>query len=282
VPPRPPRQDDAFREPSNAASAGAASAGTAEGIRLACWKQMQPLLRRGMAEPQTRQDVPSTQIMWSGVILIALLAVLSLSLFAGWGASLGELLFWLPVLVAVLGMLCVVLLAYQQGQSRPVALLAYDEATFLDRLAEQYGLAWRRLNDTSLPLTVIDEGLWEQFLAGIPARLRELLLGHPPGFGARLVQAAALWEMLVGYNDGRPSYSALAVLECSGRIGFLRSLPQDAAAAGWRAVSAHTDVFARFAAVYDYFLAPGELADGAEPEPPAAGEDGGAGHWSSH
>lgn len=237
---------DPFREPVVASDSSGHPADLAARIRQRCWEVLGPVQAKAL-RPQPQDMRPP----WLFGIFGLLVAVLLI-----WSSLASGDLFNLMELIGM-GVLSAMLLMWrgQRSQLTHADQLLDADQRLLEQWAEHYGLCRHRLETTRLPLTIMDDALWERFMEGIAPRVRDLLLGHSHSFTDRLFQATAFWEMLVQYSAGRPDYSTLAVMEFSGRIQTLRNLVAQEGLAQLvpGSIRQTTYNFARFAALYDFF-----------------------------
>jgi hypothetical protein len=231
-----------FRAAELADGASLQEASPADRLRLCCWQQLAPTWQAyeaGLVRG-TGGNTPGVQQLLLLLGLLALAAVFPQLGWEGWCIGIG-------------------LMLYSVTFARPAVHDRIAAPAALPPLLESWQLHYYRtysaLLVSGLPMTIIDNSLWECFIAGIPRRLREMILGRSQAFSERLIQATALWELLQSYTAGRPDYSALNLLAAHGQLELLHRMAADS---GWlelrdATVRSSIETSARFAAIYDFF-----------------------------
>ena len=133
----------------------------------------------------------------------------------------------------------------------------------LNRWTRDYVESAERLTTSTMALAVVDDALWLSFVERLDPWLRRLVLGRPQTYSERLIQAAALWELLLTPSNRQPVHELWAQSALFMRINTLhglarRDLPRPVLSLQ---LGLNVKLFARFAALYDYFHAPGVLQE---------------------
>jgi len=250
-PPR--RAPSATRNPFNeplALPPGQAASRALE-IRRRIWALLAPLQQLRLAQEPVLDIQPGVLLLIIGIPVF----------WMGWGMYMGASGQALrPVVVGTTALLVAVLVAlasfvHAALHPQPSSLSQGDTA-MLNRWTRDYVESAERLTTSTMALAVVDDALWLSFV-------ERLVLGRPQTYSERLIQAAALWELLLTPSNRQPVHELWAQSALFMRINTLhglarRDLPRPVLSLQ---LGLNVKLFARFAALYDYFHAPGVLQE---------------------